>query len=380
MKVLFSCMLCLFLFSCKDSGNKSRVAYNLEATEQIKNFILDSDVRYNAFYLYPFCDGGKEYLSFLNYRTNQILFYDLKTTRFLKKIELNAEGPDGIVQASGFYIKDFNNIFVSSYAYNGLIKVDTTCHIIQKIPYGETNDGYKVLPSYKPSSHPYVPPIFIKDKMYITQPVAVQFCPLTETPLSVEIDTVQKQYKSVPLTYSVLTKKERQTNDIIFSRIFDGVHFVYSFSVSENIQIASVDHSQIQTVQVKSKYIDYPADIQELSEKGPQQNLELARYGDLLYDPYREVYYRFAYPQVSLDNHKNWWGKAVYGRKKFSVIILDKNFEIIGETLFPEAIYNSYVFFVHKDGLYISRDYQMLDGTQSEDYMTFELFKLSEIG
>ena len=56
-------------------------------------------------------------------------------------------------------------------------------------------------------------------------------------------------------------------------------------------------------------------------------------------------------------------------------MILNKDFPIIEETLFPEAMYNSYVFFVNSDGLYISRDYQMLYG-QSEDYMTFELFKL----
>lgn len=58
-------------------------------------------------------------------------------------------------------------------------------------------------------------------------------------------------------------------------------------------------------------------------------------------------------------------------------MILNKDFQIIEETLFPEAIYNSYVFFVNSDELYISRDYQMLYG-QSEDYMTFELFKLIE--
>ena len=56
-------------------------------------------------------------------------------------------------------------------------------------------------------------------------------------------------------------------------------------------------------------------------------------------------------------------------------MILNKDFQIIEETLFPESIYNSYVFFVNSDGLYISRDYQMLYG-QSEDYMTFKLFKL----
>lgn len=58
------------------------------------------------------------------------------------------------------------------------------------------------------------------------------------------------------------------------------------------------------------------------------------------------------------------------------MIILDEQFNRLGETLFPESIYNSYVFFVNKDGLYISRDYQVGIGNQSEDFMTFELFEL----
>lgn len=65
----------------------------------------------------------------------------------------------------------------------------------------------------------------------------------------------------------------------------------------------------------------------------------------------------------------------IVGRKKFSVIILDNKFNIIGETLFPENIYNSYIFFVHKDGLYISSDYQ-INYNQSEDTLNFELFNL----
>ena len=50
---------------------------------------------------------------------------------------------------------------------------------------------------------------------------------------------------------------------------------------------------------------------------------------------------------------------------------------IIGETLFPEGIYNSYVFLVAEEGLYISRDYQMLTGN-SEDTITFERFELKK--
>ena len=161
-----------------------------------------------------------------------------------------------------------------------------------------------------------------------------------------------------------------------FSRIFNGKDFVYSFRVKEDIVVASLDHREIKQVKVKSRYLDNVTGVQKDTELGPKLNLELARYGDLIYDPYREVYYRFAYPKVSLENDMNWWGKSIFGRKKFSVIVLNKDFQIIGETLFPESIYNSYVFFVREDGLYISRDYQMLYGNQSDDYMTFERMEL----
>ena len=129
-------------------------------------------------------------------------------------------------------------------------------------------------------------------------------------------------------------------------------------------------------MKVKSRYIDSSTEKQQDTEQGPRLYLELPRYGDLIYDPYRKVYYRFAYPKVSLDRNTNWWGKAVYGRKKFSVMVLDEDFHVVGETLFPEGIYNSFVFFVNEDGLYISRDYKIGTAEQSEDYLTFELFQL----
>lgn len=101
--------------------------------------------------------------------------------------------------------------------------------------------------------------------------------------------------------------------------------------------MASADHSTIKRIKAASRYISSATEEQKDSEAGPRLYLELARYGDLIYDPYRKIYYRFAYPKVDLDRNMNWWGKAVYGRKKFSVLILDKDFQVIGETLFPKA-------------------------------------------
>lgn len=375
MKNLVLFLLFCLAVSCKNGDKAVAYTYDLVRTDSIKSFPLGEEVRYNAFYLYTFNEQGKEYLSFLNYRTNQILFYDLQTCEYLFALNLASEGPDGVAQLTGLYVKDLKNIYVSSYAYNGLMKVDTTGHIIQRIPYGVTDAGYKILPSYAPASHPYIAPVFIEDNMFITQPDVSRFCPAEETPLSIVIDTLQETYKGVPLTYAFLSEEELNGNDTRFSRIFNGQDFVYSFYVSEDIIVASINHSDVKRIQVKSQYINNPTERQEDTERGAKQNLELARYGDLIYDPYREVYYRFAYPKVNLEDDIRWWGKAVYGRKKFSVIVLNKEFQIIGETLFPEGIYNSYVFFVHKDGLYISRDYQMLYGN-SEDNMTFELVKL----
>ncbi len=372
-------LLLLFLglsISCNKDRKRIQDKAYLDPTEQVKSFPLDSDVKYNAFYLYTFTEEGKRYLSFLNYRTTQLCFYDFDTEKFLFKVKLEEEGPNGVVIPTGYYIKDFNNIYVSTSAYSGLIKVDTTGTITQKIPYGKTDTGYQIIPSYMPSSHPCNTPVFIDGKMYITQNNLERFCPSDKTPLSVVMDTVQKKYVSLPLTFGILTEKQLKSNDDRFSRIFDGKNFIYSFYVDEDILVASIDHADVKRIKVKSKYIDTPDEEQPLNAKnGPQLNLELARYGDMIYDPYREVYYRFAYPKTELDSKVNWWGKAVYGRKKFSVIILDKDFQIMGETLFPEAVYNPYVAFVEKEGLYISRDYQM-NFDQSEDFMTFERFEL----
>ena len=370
-------LFCL-LSSCKREKGEPQDNYTLEATENIKSFPLDSDVKYDASYLYTFEENGKRYLSFLNYRTTQLLFYDFDTAKFLFKVTLDKEGSNGVVMPTGYYIKDFNNMYISSSAYFGLIKVDTTGTIVQKIAYGKTSTGYKILPSYNPSSRPYLPPIFIGNKVYITQNNLERFCPAEKTPLSVAIDTVQKKYISLPLTYSILTEKQLESNVSSFSRTYDGKNFIYSFYVDEDILVTSIDHAEVKRIKAKSKYINTPDEKLDFeSESAPIKVLTLARYGDLMYDPYREVYYRFAYPKTELEDNVNWMGKAIYGRKKFSVIILDKDFQIIGETLFPEAIYNPYASFVSKEGLYISRDYQM-NYDQSEDFMTFELFKLVE--
>ena len=80
LRILLLLLLCT-LFSCRNPQEAVRLdTHQLRPTGEIKEFVLDTDVRYNCFYLYLFKDrDGREYLSFLNYRTNQIYFYDWET-------------------------------------------------------------------------------------------------------------------------------------------------------------------------------------------------------------------------------------------------------------------------------------------------------------
>ena len=381
---LFFILIHMIVCSCKEKNTSAEASlaysYELRKANKEKQFELDAETSYNAFYLYVFSDEkGKEYLSFLNYRTNQILFYDFETCDFLFKTEMEREGVHGVNLLSGYYIKDFNNIYVSSYSTPGLIKTDTTGKILQKILYGTTNDGYEIVPSYAPSSRPFIPPIFIGDTLYIIQQAANHIYTATKTPISVAIDTLHHTYKQLPFLFGDILPDEyfSQQGESRFSREYNENRFIYSFYADEYIYVTSTNHQNIEKIHVKSKYIDRIEMIKPPSDPNVavKKVLETAHYGDLIYDKYRNVYYRFVYPKTELDANKTHMGTGVFGRKLFSVIILDEQFRIIGETRFPENIYNSFVFFVHSDGLYISSDYQ-INFEQSDDQLNFELFEL----
>jgi hypothetical protein len=382
---IFIMMVVSLLCACNSSDKKAVYSCRLVETEKRLTFELDRETTYNFYYAWVFTEkDGHEYFSFLNYYSNQILFYDFNTQKFLFKTELPREGPNGVFPIMGYYVHGFDQMYIAALSFEGLIQIDTAARIVKKLPYGETPDGYPVNNSFWPSSSkPYKPPVFIGNKLYITQKPHDSRTAAIERPIAAVLDTAMHIVEKFPFTFQkMLTEKHFQKEaggKLDFSREFDGKRFIYSFYGNEDIFVASIDHQSVERRIVKSQYIDKIVFETILSDPhaGTRQELEIAKYGDLLYDPYRDVYYRFAYPKTELDPNKSYFKKALFGRKKFSVIILDNDLNIIGETLFPEGIYNSHVYFVHRDGLYISRDYQIGED-QSDDFLNYTCFELKK--
>ena len=63
--------------------------------------------------------------------------------------------------------------------------------------------------------------------------------------------------------------------------------------------------------------------------------------------------------------------------QEFSIVILNKNYEIIGETRFPGNTFNYRMYFIGKKGLYLSLN-NLENPNFDEDKLQFQCFTLQE--
>ncbi|MEO4862459.1 DUF4221 family protein, partial [Bacteroides uniformis] len=154
---------------------------------------------------------------------------------------------------------------------------------------------------------------------------------------------------------------------------------IYSFNADEDLYLTSIEHRSVEKKKAKSKYIENVTVFrsnEENFQKMVKAQCEHASYGKILYDKYRNVYYRFVYPPCEIDDYTGDYVELLRsGRKNFSIMILDENLNILGETFFPAYIYNSNLSFILEDGLYISLNH-IKNPEYSDDILRFQKLEL----
>ena len=379
MKITLLAVISLFcLLSCVDKKVQTKESFNLVASDKQLSFALDPNTKTFILALFPFTDEtGKEYLTFQNQDQNEILFYDMNSRKLEFKVKPAYEGPNGVGQVLGYYVHTIDSIFLTLVGVCNIALIDKNAKLKDNISYEKSSDGTKLTQHYATSST-YCPIAMIDKEMYI-----MSGCNrwLEKDPISAVINMEDKTIHAFPYYYPSFlgadNKAKRAGIEEHLSRCFDGKHFVYSFHFDETIYIASQDHDSIKEVKVKSKYIDKVRLLDDYGNLTITDACENPNYGNLLFDKYRNVYYRIAYPETEIEKEVKGMELLQYGRKNFSIIILDKNFNIIGETLFPDYTYNSTVMFVREDGLYIS-DSHYLNPDYSDDVLSFKCFTLKK--
>ena len=351
-----------------------RPMYYLEKDSNM-TFDLNYDVEPYIKALFPYTDkDGHQYISFQNGFKNQIVFYDIQTKEMAFKIDLDIEGDNGVGFFLGYYIDSLDSIYLTSLQLPEIYSVNKEGKINKKIYYGKSKDG-NVLNACNSLSFSYHPILKFNNNLFVLSECNRWKYP---NPVSAMIDLNTGNVQELPFEYPRFSgadnKKKNAGVELYFSRCFNGDKFIYSFFYEEDIFITSIDHNIVERVNVKSNYIDrvvMPNDYNETLKS----MCENPNYGNLLYDKYRDVYYRVCYLKTEIDNRENYMELWDFGRKIFSIIILDKNFNIIGETVFPEYTYNPNLMYIDEKGLYISENHYK-NPNYDDDKLIFRLFRL----
>lgn len=381
------CYILLLLAACAcrqagSGGDSALYDYDQIPRGPRQTFRIDNTVEYFLPALFSFVNkDGTTCLTFQNRLQSEILFYKMDEPDPVFRLKIEREGPNGVPGFFGYHIESMDEIYLTAPGRPQILRTDTSGIIRQKIDYGTTVDGQRMIPSFHSTSFAYSPLAIIGDQFFFTQ-TPLPGRPIETQPVSGYVDTAAHAVHTLPFSFPpILKDNELHTTGIglemTFSRCFNGSDFVYSFYFEENIIVASPDHLTIRRIPVKSKYIDR---INDPREKRPADPLAAARrmceapfYGNLLHDPYRQLYYRIAYPETEMEPDADFIEIWQSGRKRFSLIILDHDFNILGETLFPDYIYKSTHLFVAPEGLYLC-DSHVRNPSFSEDHLTFACF------
>lgn len=362
--------------------------YSLSPTQNKLVFPVDDNTYsfHQALFLYT-DEKENEYLIFQNGQSSEILFYDLCDKKLVKRIKFNREGDNGVGTFYGFYFKNKDEIYLPSNSEATIYQVNDQGKILREIEYGEYAYPLPVLTTFA-FSLSYVPFFFIDGDLYITQRINPEYGDkiLDRSPTTLVVDTLRHTVKSSSFTFPLIVSSKEfysggKTFEYDYSRIFDGKQITYSFVYDEYIYITSIQNNLIEKVPVKSRYINSikpPVFKDETYISYGKKICETESYGNLIYDKYRDVYYRFAYPKTEMEELKDYFELFRFGRKCFSIIILDHDFNIIGETpVFQDYSYVSRMFFVAKDGLYICNNNPFHEN-YDENVLSFQQFELQK--
>ena len=382
----FICLVsCICLFACQDSPKESIATYDIGLAESKKIVLsVDENTYFLSKSIFQFEEDGKEYLHFENSRKGlyEIITFDLEKQEVHKRIPIEPEGPNGIPAMYGS--KPYPD------SKNYLIFQGKAFRISQMNGEGIVDRNYQLKSPGRfvrviLSTFCYLPS-FVRDSvLYFDQRVASKKKRnLPNYPIfaALDLNTGELDWASLnfPTTFNGDYSHIQSGDSFTYDYNYKDDRLVCSFIESDSIMVTD-DLSTVKWYNAKSRFLDSmipyindpTEDVYDLIRKE-----EKPKYWHLMYDKYRDVYYRFAEMPCELAENEDPYDEFAPRAREFSVIILDKDFRIIGETKFPGNKYFYKMSFVGRDGLYISEN-NLANPEFDEDKLVFACFKLEDI-
>jgi len=314
------------------------------------------------------------YIFYLNKSSNSLLIFLEQTQELIKEVQFERQGENGVGNVTGISPISDKEFFVSSSGEPVLYKINSDGHILQKYDYSSigtyTSLASKISNDFLAFREVFVLPQQLSGTPFdlansdiaFEQPLFLSFSPATSKFSTLPIYLPENYFDKGPVTY-------------YFSSLTDKEKLYWAFQNDHNIYY-SEDFSSIHQVNASSQYFQ---DFSPLKENTSlmgywKYQINAPQYWSLVYDEKQKVFYRFVkLPTEDLSN-----ADIEHFRDfppNFSVIILDENLQILGETVFDGNKYNFFNFFIGSEGLYLSLG-NPSNPEFNENVLSFQLLEL----
>lgn len=389
-------LLLLILISCGKKqlrGNEYRennsVNYNnkieLEVGKQL-NLEMDPLMRYLTNSISSYIANGNEIISYLDSDNQTILTFNSDSGELLDKITLEIEGPNGlgnIGYVSAHYHHSPDSIFLYNRQTSPLYLINSSGEIIQKYKVTDYS-GTTNFPV--PNSSTMSPIHFWKNNLLLSCGIQNYEQDFIGYPSLLKLDLKNGQIdylSTLPKIYAGAFWGAYFKYDPSITLNSDNEEVIISYPIDHNVYVVNLINGKEEKHFVGSEYFreiaPYQDDPKFFTTRNPNERDEkenvhafsTSEYRGIIYDHWRNLFYRIALIRPSKD-------RVLGGDKKFSfsIIVFDKDFQKIGETPFTTDTYDPSSIFLTRDGLAIFRKDLYF---QNEDILVFDVFRPSSI-
>lgn len=351
LKLTFSYLICCF--ACSAPQEQQALKYKLELSEQPFNEIFIGKTNSPSTNCMQLIDyKGVDLLAYQS--REKISIFNMDNGELVHKIEYETKGPNGIEGLRSFYFVDFDTIYTFSGIPWYFFHTDSSGQVIRKheIDYLKVDgvavcidsDFYHINKRIVKVNNNLHIPTYLYDtnlKNDITEyATAIKFNLKTDS-----AEFVNHNYPEIcPTQY-------------FYSREYANGNWVYSFNKKNGIYVFN-NAVGWKIIPDNSQYIPKIPKLQFF----PDMNQSLYHIIStpsklsLIHDKWNNLYYVFYYPGIKTDKDSELSYKysLMENKNLFTVVVLNEDFEVVGETKMPKEKYNPEMYLVSKTGLHFA--------------------------
>jgi len=382
MKILTTLLLLIFsltFFSCKKEPVNT-INYKFEITDSLK-LAVPNYASIDRATVFNFENETLNLLYFLvanrSEEYTEFIVYDLNKQSVLKKIKFPYGGENLFPPIHGLTIKNPDSLYVTNYYDTNIYLYNSKPELLKKYSYKYETEN-QIIEKLFSNTRLHKKIEIFNDKVHFSPRVYKRS---SENNQSLAFQLNLKNNELINLDFKFPNNYfNSEVFTHVLSREYDGENFIYAPLKSHELWITDVNHNNIETKKIESDYFRQFTVESENDDiqKSVFNSVYNSSYGPIVFDKYRNIYYRFFYPGIDVQKDEKELGFMSLNKSYFTVIVLDENLNKITEIEMPKDSYDMGVFFVNSKGLNISTNHRN-SKTLDEDFLKFHTLKMKKI-